>query len=100
MMKYLPFLLLFGAALVLSYIREIDRLERDCEPAGMGRKLFLTGFASLLLTLLFTLFSADAGLILLTLTLYLAVLLAGIHAGQRLAWIIFRKRNPEAFAEE
>ena len=100
MMQYLPFLLLFGAACGLSYIREIDRLERDCDPAGNGRKLFLIGFSSLLLTLLFTLWSADAGLILLTLSLYMIVLLAGIHAGHRIAWMIFRKRNPELFEEE
>lgn len=100
MMQYLPFLLLFGAACGLSYIREIDRLERDCDPAGNGRKLFLIGFSSLLLTLLFTLWSADAGLILLTLSLYLIVLLAGIHVGHRIAWMIFRKRNPELFEEE
>ena len=47
--------------------REIDRLERDCEPAAGGKRLFAIGFAALLLTLLFTMLSADAGLILLTL---------------------------------
>ena len=99
-MKYLPFLLLFLAACTLSYIREIDRLDRDEEPAGDGKKLFLIGFSSLILTLLFTLWSVDAGLILLTLTLYLIVLLSGIHAGHRIAWMIYRKRNPDLFEEE
>ena len=100
MMKVLPFILLFGAAGVLSYIREIDRLERDCEPAAGGRRLFAIGFAALLLTLLFTMLSADAGLILLTLTMYLAVLLLGIYLGQKLALIVCCKRNPDLFEEE
>ena len=100
MMKVLPFLLLFCAAGVLSYIREIDRLERDCDPAGNGRKLFLIGFSSLLLTLLFTLWSADAGLILLTLSLYLSTALAGVYAGQKLAWGIYCRRNPDLTDEE
>ena len=100
MMQYLPFLLLFGAACGLSYIREIDRLERDCEPAAGGKRLFAIGFAALLLTLLFTMLSADAGLILLTLTMYLAVLLLGIYLGQKLAWIVYCKRNPGLIEEE
>ena len=100
MMQYLPFLLLFGAACGLSYIREIDRLERDCDPAGNGRKLFLIGFSSLLLTLLFTLWSADAGLIALILSGLLIAGLAGINAGQKLAWHIYCKRNPELTDEE
>ena len=57
MMKVLPFLLLFCAAGVLSYSREIDRRERDCEPASGGRRLFAIGFAALLLTMLFTMLS-------------------------------------------
>ena len=100
MMKCLPFALLFGAACGLAYIKEIDRLDRDEDPRENGKKFFLTAVASLVLTFLFTLWSVDAGLILLTLSLYLIVLLAGIHVGHRIAWMIFRKRNPELFEEE
>ena len=50
--------------------------------------------------MLFTMLSADAGLILLTLTMYLAVLLLGIYLGQKLAWIVYCKRNPDLFEEE
>ena len=100
MMELLPFLLLFGVSCGLAYIKEIDRLERDEDPAGGGKRLFAIGFAALVLTLLFTLWSADAGLIMLTLTLYLIALLMGIYAGQKLAWLIYRKRNPDLFEEE
>ena len=100
MMKYLPFVLLFGAACGLAYIREIDRLDRDEEPSENGKKFFLTALAALLLTLLFTLWSVDAGLILLTLTLYLSAALAGVYAGQKLAWIVYLRRNPDLNNEE
>ena len=100
MMKYLPFVLLFGAACGLAYIKEIDRLERDEEPRSDGKRFVAVCVASLVLTLLFTLLSADAGLILLTLTLYLATALAGVYAGQRLALTVYRKRNPDQFEEE
>ena len=95
MMKYLPFALLFGAACGLAYIREIDRLDRDEDPRENGKKFFLTAIASLVLTFLFTLWSVDAGLILLTLTLYLISVLAGISMGQTIAQLLYRKRNPE-----
>ena len=100
MMKVLPFLLLLGAACALAYIKEIDRLDRDEEPSENGRKFFRTAIAALVLTLLFTLWSVDAGLILLTLSLYLSTALAGVYAGQKLAWLIYRKRNPELTDEE
>ena len=100
MMKYLPFLLLFGAACGLSYLKEIDRLERDEEPRRDGRRFLAISLAALVLTFLFTLWSVDAGLILLTLSLYLLAVLAGIYAGQWLAWTIYCKRNPEALEDE
>ena len=100
MMKYLPFVLLFAAACGLAYIREIDRLDRDEDPRENGKKFFLTAIASLVLTFLFTLWSVDAGLILLTLSLYLFALLLGIYAGQKIAWTIYRKRNPDLNDEE
>ena len=100
MMKALPFLLLFGAACALSYIKEIDRLERDLEPRQDGKRFVLMIVAALLLSLVFTLWSADAGLILLTLTLYLSALLLGISAGQRIALMVYCKRNPELFDED
>ena len=100
MMELLPFLLLFGTSCALSYVKEIDRLERDEDPSGGGKRLFAIGFAALILSFLFTLWSADAGLIMLTLTLYLFALLLGIYAGQKLAWLIYCKRNPDLFEEE
>ena len=100
MAKYLPFILLLGTSCWLSYLKEIDRLERDCDPRRDGRRFFLIGFSSLVLSLLFTFWSADAGLIMLTLTLYLAVLLLGMAAGQKIAWMVYCRRNPELFAEE
>ena len=42
----------------------------------------------------------DAGLILLTLSLYLSTALVGVYAGQKLAWGIYCKRNPELTDEE
>ena len=99
-MAYIPYLLLFAAACGLAYIKEIDRLDRDEEPSENGKKFFRTVFASLVLTILFTLWSVDAGLILLTLSLYLAALLLGISAGQRIALMVYCKRNPELFDED
>ena len=99
-MAYIPYLLLFAAACGLAYVKEIDRLDRDEEPSENGKKFFLTVLASLVLTILFTLWSVDAGLILLTLTLYLAAALAGVYAGQKLAWLIYCKRNPDLTTEE
>ena len=100
MMSLLPFLLLFGAGCFLAYLKEIDRLERDEEPARSGKKFLLVTFGALGLSFLFTLWSADAGLILLTLTLHLCAVLAGIAAGQWLALLICRRRSPELFEEE
>ena len=99
-MAYIPYLLLFVAACGLAYIKEIDRLDRDEEPSENGKKFFLTAVASLVLTFLFTLWSVDAGLILLTLSLYLSTALAGVYAGQKLAWGIYCKRNPDLTDEE
>ena len=99
MAKYLPFILLLGTSCWLSYIKEIDRLERDEDPRADGKRFVWLCIASLALSFLFTLWSADAGLILLTLTLYLAVLLLGITAGRRIAWMVYRKRNPDLFEE-
>lgn len=96
----LPFALLFGAALGLAYVKEIDRLDRDMDPSENGKKFFRTVLVSLVLTILFTLWSVDAGLILLTLSLYLAAALAGVYAGQKLAWLIYCKRNPDLTKEE
>ena len=95
MKAFLPFLLLFGAACGLSYVKEIDRLERDQAPARSGKKFLVTIFCALGLCFLFTLWSVDAGLILLTLTLYLISVLAGISLGQTIAQLLYRKRNPE-----
>ena len=100
MTTLLPFLLLFGAGCFLAYLKEIDRLERDEKPTRSGRKFLVVTFGALGLSFLFTLWSADAGLILLTLTLHLCAALAGICAGQWLAWLIFCKRNPDIFEEE
>ena len=95
MKALLPFLLLFGAACGLSSVKEIDRLERDEAPSRSGKKFLVTTFCALGLCFLFTLWSADAGLILLTLTLYLISVLAGISLGQTIAELVYRKRNPE-----
>ena len=100
MTKYLPFILLFGTSCWLSYIKEIDRLDRDCEPRQDGKRFLLIGLAALVLSVLFILWSADAGLIMLTLTLYLGALLLGILAGQRIALAVYCKRNPDLFEEE
>ena len=100
MASFLPYLLLFAAACGLAYVKEIDRLDRDMDPSDNGKKFFVTVLASLVLTILFTLWSVDAGLILLTLTLYLAAALAGVCAGQKLAWLIYCKRNPDLTKEE
>lgn len=100
MMQILPFLLLFGASCALSYVKEIDRLERDEEPSRNGKRFLVIIFCALGLSFLFALWSMDAGLILLTLTLYLMSLLAGIAAGQWLAWMVYCKRNPDIFEDE
>lgn len=96
----LPFLLLFGAALGLAYVKEIDRLERDMDPTESGKKLAVISFCALGLSFLFTLLSADAGLIVLILSGLLIAVLAGINAGQKLAWVIYCKRNPDLTDEE
>ena len=93
-------LLLFGAAFGLSYLKEIDRLERDEDPNESGKKLLGIALAALVLSFLFTLLSADAGLIMLTLSLLLFSILAGIAVGHRIAWSIYCKRNPDLFEEE
>ena len=95
MMSLLPFLLLFGAGCFLAYLKEIDRLEREEEPARSGKKFLLVTFGALGLSFLFTLWSADAGLILLTLTMYLCTVLAGVYAGQWLALLICRRRSSD-----
>lgn len=100
MVKLVPFILFFVCACFLAYVKEIDRLERDEKPARSGKKFLLVTFGALGLSFLFTLWSADAGLILLTLTMYLCTVLAGIAAGQWLALLICRKRSPELFEEE
>ena len=99
-MAILPSLLLFGAACGLAYLREIDRLERDLEPSRSGKKLLPITLCALVICLLFTLWSFDAGLILLVLTAHLFAVLAGVSAGQKLAWMIYRKRNPDLFEDE
>ena len=95
MKALLPFLLLFGAACGLSYVKEIDRLDRDEAPARSGKKLLVTTFCALGLCFLFTLWSVDAGLILLTLTFHLFAVMAGISLGQTIALHLYRRRNPE-----
>ena len=92
--------LLFGAAFGLSYLKEIDRLERDEEPSRSGKRFLLVTFGALGLSFLFTLWSADAGLILLTLTMYLCTVLAGIAAGQWLALLVYRMRSSDYADEE
>ena len=56
----LPFALLFGAALGLAYVKEIDRLERDMDPTESGKKLVVISFCALGLSFLFALWSMDA----------------------------------------
>ena len=92
--------LLFCASWVLSYLKEIDRLERDEEPSRSGKRFLLVTFGALGLSFLFTLWSADAGLILLTLTLYLVCVLAGIAAGQWLALLVYRRRSSDYADDE
>ena len=96
----LPFLLLFGASLGLAYVKEIDRLERDMDPTESGKKLMVISFCALGLSFLFTMLSADAGLIVLILSGLLISVLAGINAGQKLAWVIYCRRNPDLNDEE
>ena len=96
----LPFALLFAAALGLAYVKEIDRLERDMDPTESGKKLAVISFCALGLSFLFTMLSADAGLIVLILSGLLIAVLAGINAGQKLAWLIYCKRNPDLTKEE
>ena len=96
----LPFALLFAAALGLAYVKEIDRLERDMDPTESGKKLAVISFCALGLSFLFTMLSADAGLIVLILSGLLIAVLAGINAGQKLAWVIYCKRNPDLTDEE
>lgn len=96
----IPFVLFFAAACFLAYVKEIDRLERDEEPRRNGRRFLVITLGALGLSFLFTLWSADAGLILLTLTMYLCTVLAGVYAGQWLALLIYRRRNPELFEKE
>ena len=99
-MAYIPYLLLFAAACGLAYVKEIDRLERDMDPTESGKKLAVISFCALGLSFLFTLLSADAGLIVLILSGLLIAVLAGINAGQKLAWVIYCKRNPDLTDEE
>ena len=100
MVKLVPFILFFVCACFLAYVKEIDRLERDEEPARSGKRFLLVTFGALGLSVLFTLWSADAGLILLTLTLYLVCVLAGVAAGQWLALLICRRRSPDYVDDE
>ena len=99
-MAALPFLLLFGSGCGLAYLKEIDRLERDLEPTRSGKKLLPITLCALVICLLFTLWSFDAGLILLILTAHLFAVLAGISAGNAIALTVYRKRNPEQFEDE
>ena len=100
MIKLVPFLLLLGSACFLAYLKEIDRLERDEEPNRSGRKLIPITLCALALCFLFTLWSFDAGLILLVLTVHLFAVLAGLAAGNAIALTVYRKRNPDLFEEE
>ena len=93
-------LLLFGAAFGLSYLKEIDRLERDMDPAESGKKLMVISFCALGLSFLFTLLSADAGIIMLTLSVLLLAILSGVTAGQWYAWRVYCHRNPDLLEEE
>ena len=99
MRVWIPFVLFFGCACGLSYLKEIDRLERDEERTRSGKRMLVITLCALGISFLFTLWSADAGLILLTLTFYLFPILAGIAAGQSLAWTVYRRRNPEQLEE-
>ncbi len=92
-------LLLFGAAFGLSYLKEIDRLERDEDPTSSGKHLILIALCALGLSFLFTLLSADAGIIMLTLSVLLLAILSGVTAGQWYAWRVYRHRNPDLFEE-
>ena len=92
--------LLFCAACALSYLKEIDRLERDEDPNESGKRLVVIALFALVLSFLFTLLSADAGFIMLTLSLLLFSILAGIAVGHRIAWHVYCKRNPDLFEEE
>jgi len=91
--------LLLGAAFCLSYLKEIDRLERDEDPNESGKKLLAISLLALVLSLLFTLVSADAGIIMLTLSFLLFAILAGIAMGHHRAWKVYCKRNPDLFEE-
>ena len=92
--------LLFCAAFALSYLKEIDRLERDEDPNESGKRLVIIAFCALALSFLFTLISADAGLIMLTLSLLMLSILAGIAVGHHWAWRVYCKRNPDMFEDE
>ena len=92
-------LLLFGAAFGLSYLKEIDRLERDEDPTSSGKRLIIIALCALGLSFLFTLLSADAGIIMLTLSVLLLAILSGVTAGQWYAWRVYRRRNPDLFEE-
>ena len=100
MMPLIPFVLFFVASCFLAYLKEIDRLERDEEPSRSGRRFLVTIFGVLGLSFLFALWSMDAGLILLTLSFYLISVLAGIYAGQTIAWRVYCTRNPDLFEAE
>ena len=91
--------LLFGAAFGLSYLKEIDRLERDEDPTSSGRRLIIIALCALGLSFLFTLLSADVGIIMLTLSLLLLAILSGIAAGHWYAWRVYCHRNPDLFGE-
>ena len=100
MRVWIPFVLFFGCTCGLSYLKEIDRLERDEERTRSGKRMLIITLCALGMSFLFTLWSADAGLILLTLTFYLFPILAGIASGQSLAWTVYRRRNPGEEEEE
>ena len=100
MVKLVPFILFFVCGCFLAYVKEIDRLERDEEPTRSGKRFLLVTFGALGLSFLFTLWSADAGLILLTLTMYLCTVLAGVSAGNAVALTVYRKRSPDLIEEE
>ena len=97
---FLTNFLMFAAAFGLSYLKEIDRLERDEDPNTSGKRLILIALCALVLSFLFTLLSADAGIIMLTLSLLLLAILSGIAAGHWYAWRVYRRRNPDLFEEE
>ena len=97
---FLIIFLLFGASFGLSYLKEIDRLERDEDPSRTGKRLIVIALCALGLSFLFTLLSADAGIIMLTLSVLMLSILAGVTGGQRYAWRVYCHRNPDLFAEE